>query len=201
METEKSEIEILKEFAHRSNRKIEFSEKNYKVGTIKPRYFVKSHVEIHDNNDNSLAFISYGDTQAFGDNAIYSGLFFPISSPNSSKILIRKKNILDKINPLLKQSNHSDGFSDFNSRVVIIDNDYAETTKLFGNIEVQYLVNEAFSLDERIRIGINNFDIDVSLELKGQSHFGVFMTQQWFLEKAVIEQLFTIADKLRRLMH
>jgi len=57
MESEKSEIEILKEFAHRSNRKIEFSEKNYKVGTIKPRYFVKSHVIITDNEDRSINFI------------------------------------------------------------------------------------------------------------------------------------------------
>ena len=200
MESEKSEIEILKEFAHRSNRKIEYSEKTYKVGTIKPRYFVKSHVVITDNEDSSLAFVSYGDTQAFGDNTIYSGLFFPISSPNSSKILIRKKNILDKLNPFLKHSNHSDGFSDFNSSVVITDNDYAETTKIFGNKEVQYLTKKAFNLDERIRVGINNFEIEVLPDFKGQSHFGVYMTEQWFLDDAVIEQLFTIADKFKRLM-
>ncbi len=75
MENEKSAIEILKEFADKSNRKIEHYRKDYPVSNFRPRFLYRSYAIIQNSSDNTVSFICYSDSKAFGDNAFFSEFF------------------------------------------------------------------------------------------------------------------------------
>ena len=137
METEKSAIELLQEFASKSNRKISFSKKQYPTSTINPRFLSQSHVIIHNQASPTNFFISYCDLKGFGDNSFYSDLFFEVPAPQSALIKVREKDILDKLNPFLKQSTYKSRIQKFDSRVVITENDFSWTHKIFHNSRIQ----------------------------------------------------------------
>lgn len=197
METDKSAIELLQEFASKSNRKISFSKKQYPTSTINPRFLSQSYVIIHNQASPTNFFISYCDLKGFGDNAFYSGLFFELPAPQSSRIKVREKDILDKLNPFLKQSSYKSRIHDFDTQVVITENDYSWSNKIFHNTRIQNAILEIFKLDKRIRIGVNAIELKHEPSLKGKSNFGLYITEEWLLDDTLIEKLFSLSEKIR----
>jgi len=198
MEEDKTAIEELRAFAQKSNRKIDFSENVYIANGINPRNLTKSHAVISDPTDEESFFVNYCDMAAFGDSAFYSGLFFPIDVPSASVINVRQKNILDKLNPFLKQSDYKTPSTEFNSKVVFTENDVGSTTKIFKNQGIQDLVLEIFKLDPRIKIGVNHIDVGIVPQLKNKSTLGIYILEEWLLEDALIDKLFRLMGKLRQ---
>ncbi len=206
MEEDKSALEILKEFAEKSNREIKHFRKDYPVDRLRPRFLYKSYTIIKDEISNHVYFINYSDSMAVGNNAFFSGFFFPISATDSVNINIRKKNILDKVNPFSNKRTYMTRFSDFNSKVIITENELNYTNKILNNYKVHTLIIEALDLDERIRVGVNNLkigaiqDINENYELKTGSYFEIYIIGQWLLKDSIIEELFNIANKLKELI-
>lgn len=199
MVQEKSAIEKLQDFALNSGRQIDFSENKYPKGTgIHPRLFSLNHAIISDKLNQSGYFVSYRDSKGIGDSANYSGFFFPIEVSDSFKIRIRKKNILDKLNPFLKSNSFKSLYYNFSSKVVIEENDISLTNRIFNNKLIQELTLEILSLDERIRVGVNNIQVDVVPNLKGKTTFGIYITGQWMLDETLLETLFILTEKLRK---
>ena len=88
-------------------------------------------------------------------------------------------------------------YYDFNSKVVIEENDLSLTNKIFNNKLIQELTLEVLTLDERIRVGVNNIKIDIVPDLKGKSTFGIYIAGQWLLNEILLEKLFRLTDRLR----
>lgn len=196
MDQEKSAIQELKDFAKKTGRSVEVSEKDYPVDKLRPRYLSRNYIVISSQFNSSVKFVSFNDDKAFGDNSMYCGVFFPINAPKSSIINIRKKNILDKLNPLLKQKDYG-GMSDgFISKVVIVDEDSHSTNKIFNNYRLQDHTIAALNLDERLRVGINTIEIDMVPEFKNKSLFGIYMSPQWLLNDVLIEKLFGLGEDI-----
>lgn len=198
MEEEKSAIEILEEFAKRTNREIEVSKNEYPPIGIPPRYLHRNYVIISSLSNPLVYFASFNDDKAFGDHAMYSGLFFPISASASSVVKIRKRNTLDKLNPFLNQRDYSGLSENFSSEVVITANEIRTVSKYFDKTKTQDLIIEALNLDPRIRVGINNVDVNIIPGFKKKSLFGIYISPQWCLEELLIEKLFRIAEELRK---
>ncbi len=202
METDKPAAEILTEFANNSNRKIEHYRKDYPVSKIKPRFFYRSYARINSNTNDKVSFICYGDSKAFGNTAFFSGLFFPISTSSSTRIGIRQKNILDKLNPFLEKSSYKSRFPNFTSKVIITENDIHFTNKILDNERIQSLIIKALALDGRIRVGVNNIDINAIQDVNGKvkasknSYFEIYIIGEWLLDASIIEQLFAITEEL-----
>jgi len=197
MSEEKTAVEELIEFAKKTNREINYSDKGYVASGFNPRTLKKSHAVIFDSQKGGGYFINYSDMVARGDSAMYSGFFFPIDVPSTSVINVRQKNILDKLNPFLKQSDYKTQSSDFNSKVVFTENDERSTTKIFNNQGIQDLVLEIFNLDPRIKIGVNHIDVGIVPQLKNKSTLGIYILEQWLLEDALIEKLFGLMEKFK----
>ena len=199
MEEDKSAIEILKDFALNTGRKIEFSEKHYPTRISHRGFSHVSHAIVSDKLNQNEYFVSYSDSRGFGDNANYSGFFFLMDAPAASTIKIRKKNVLDKLNPFFKQNRFSSRYSEFNTKVVIEENDIALTNRIFSNTLTQELTREILNLDDRIRVGVNNINVDIVPVLKGKSTFGIYLAGEWLLNETILEKLFrfTINTKLR----
>ncbi|MBI9065223.1 MAG: hypothetical protein JEZ14_24780 [Marinilabiliaceae bacterium] len=71
MEEDKSAIELLKEFARKTDRKIDCSKKYYPTSTINPRFLSQSYSIIPNQETPTSFFISYCDLKQFGDFGIY----------------------------------------------------------------------------------------------------------------------------------
>lgn len=74
MDSEKSGIEILTEFAEKTNREIESSEIPYPKEFKKPLPYYLKKVCIPNNKDNTSYFLSFFDGKGIGKNYLYSGV-------------------------------------------------------------------------------------------------------------------------------
>ncbi len=198
METDKSAIELLQAFASQSNREINFSKKHYPTSVLNPRFLTQSYVVIPNQTRPTSFFMSYCDLKGFGDNAFYSGIFFEIPTPLSTLIRIREKDILDKLNPFLKKSTYKTRNRAFDSRMVISENDFSWTNKIFYSTQIQNAILEILQLDKRLRIGVNAIELKHEPALEGKSNFGIYITGEWLLEEALIEKLFALSEEIRK---
>ncbi len=201
MEEEKTTIEILCEFAEKTNREVKYTEVPYPSNSS--RYGVRylSKLYIPNNSHEKTYFVCFSDQKKFGELANFSGVFFPLSVSKSSKIRIRKKNILDRLNPFFKPtSKYKSGNRRFDSNIVISENDLLTTKRILNNKESHDLIKKVFKFDERLRIAINEVNVDFVPELKGKSHFGILMFGQWLTDEKKIEKLFKYIEDLKTYM-
>lgn len=197
MEEDKTAIEELKEFATKTNRKIDFGDKTYVGSGINPRNLVKQHVIISNLAENEPYFVSYCDMAAMGDNAAYSGFFFSVGFPSSTLVKVRQKNILDKMKLFSKKTEFKTQSKKFDSKVVIEKNNERSSGKLFYNHSIQSLILEIFKLDPRLKLCVNHIDTGIVPELKNKSTLGIYITEQWLLEENLIERLYILVAKLQ----
>jgi len=192
-----SPIEILEVFAKETNREIDFSETPYNTNTSRYNYYLRK-LFIPNNKNSHVYFVSFLDNKRFDDFANFSGIFFPIPIPPSSKIEIRKKNILDKLNPFFKKSGFETGNNEFDSEIVITENVSFEEEQIFNNRKIQTQVLKIFELDETLKITINQADINFVPSFEGKSHIGVLVTRHWLLDSELIQNLFYIMEEIKK---
>ena len=197
MEEEKTAIQELKEFAKKTKRNIDCAENTYVASGINPRTLVKQYAIIYNLFENEAYFVSNCDMAAFGDSAMYSGFFFPVEFPSSTRVKIRQKNILDKMNLFSKKSEFKTQSKKFDSKVMIEENDERASGKLFYSQSIQNLILEIFKLDLRLKLCVNHIDTGIVSDLKNKSTLGVYITEQWLLDEQVIEKLFILVGKLK----
>jgi len=200
MEQEKSSIDILKEFAKRTGRNVEFSTKNHDYTIMHPVRYHQRSLYIPNNPDQTSFFICYGDSGApsnIGESVLYSGVFIPVDLPGDSIIKIRKKDILDKLNIFKKKKYLKSGFENFDAQTTIRGNDSLSAQKIAKSRKVQENILEAFNLDESLSIGLNTVNASFVPRLKDRSLFGIYTLNGWILEEKKIEKLFEVMENIR----
>lgn len=202
-ENNKTTIELLSEFAEKSRRKIFSTEIPYYTGTVV--YPVINHKRtfyIPNNSDEQSFLVGYNDPKSFGENELYFGVFFPLEIPNTKIIKIRRKDILDKLNPFMYKKNFKTNSNSFNSLTVINGNDISLVDMFFNNNITQRLVLESLNNidDLNLNIGINEFNLDFIPSFKDKSNFGIFTKQKWIVDYNLIEALFKKIERFRVLI-
>ena len=201
MEQEKSSIDILKEFAKRTGRDIEFSVKDHDYAVLHPVRYHQRSLYITNNPGQTSYFICYGDSGApanIGEKVLYSGVFIPVDLPRDSIIKIRRKDILDKLNIFKKKKYLRSGFENFDAQATIRGSDSLSAQKIAKSRKVQENILKAFILDESLTIGLNTVNANFVPHLKNQSFLGVYSLNGWILEDKKIEQLFSIMEEIRK---
>ena len=197
MTRDKTAIEILTEFAKRSGRHIEFEEKPYpSAGPLHPVTYHRRRVCIPNNPKNTSYFICFGDSKEMGEMATFSGVFVPINFPSSFKMKVRTRDLMDNLNPFPKKDIIKTGIRQFDSAVVITGDDPIKVRIFFNNRDIQKLVIRALKLDESFILAVNELNTDFVPGLKGQSHLGIYTTQEWILDSKRIEAIFTLVEEL-----
>ena len=197
MEKDLTAIEILKEFADSTNREIVFSEKQYPVKGIYARPFHLEYAIISSRLEPEVYFVNFSDSKKYGLDAMYSGFFFAIDTPNDFSINIKNKNIIDKLNPFSKKSLSISKYHEFNSKVLVECSDLELATNLFDSVKIQDLIIKTLNTDQRFMLGINNVKIDLVPELENKSVFGFFIAEQWLLDNSINEELFSIIKEFK----
>ena len=197
---DKSDIEILKEFAKSTNRTIAVTELPYPRTGIRTTQKYKRMVSIPNNSENTSFFIWFNDAYSkIGQQVIFSGAFIPISSKIKSKIYIRNSFIFDKINFFSKAIKL--GNRNFDSKVTISGEMDAETKRLLSHSRLQYQITKALEIESYTCISINEFKINFVPELNHTSYFSIINRNGWDIDKNIIENTFTRIEKIRDIIH
>jgi len=193
---DKSDIEILKEFAKSTNRTIAVNELPYPRTGIHTTQKYKRMVSIPNNQDRTSFFIWFNDAYSkIGQQVIFSGAFIPISSRIKSKIYIRNSFFFDKINFFAKANKL--GNRNFDSRATISGDMDAETKRLLSHSRLQNQILKALEIESCLSISINEFKIDFVPELNHTSYFSITNRNGWDIDKNNIENIFSRIEKIR----
>ena len=198
----KSNIEILREFAKSTNRSIVDKEIPYPLTGIRTFQKYKRMIYVPNNPEKTSYFIWFSDPFAkIGYPTIFSGAFIPLSSRIKSRINIRNKNILDKLNRFSKTKANKIGNEHFDSKVVISGNIDAAVKRLLSHSRIQDQLLKALEIKSFINISLNEYKIDFVPELKGTPYLLIINPQSWDLEKNDIENMFRLIEKIRNIIN
>ena len=198
---EKSNIEILEEFAKKTNREIFYTEEQYPVSFIRKIPKFKRTVYIPMNKEESIYFVLYGDPfNKIGVDTFFCGIYFPINVPLKTRLNFRKKDVLDKLNPFSRKEIVNTGHRNFDSKVITKGNDFKHIHSLLVDQQFQKVIIETFKMKELFYFAINETNVDFVENLKGKSHFCIYNPQNWVLDFSVIEKWYEIMEQIRRIL-
>lgn len=196
--SESSPYKTLSAFAEKSHRKLIFNEEQYPGSIRHGGAMHKQTFYMEDKHNSDIYLAGFFDPKQFEENELWFGVFCPIQLPEFTKLTIRKKNTLDKLNPFLRNKTLSSENRIFDSKTIITGNDPKLTTKLLFSSELQQKILESFTLSPLLFFGVNPFRIDFCPALKKQSIMGIYTFQKWILEEDFIEELFLNMRKIHK---
>jgi hypothetical protein len=191
-------LDWIKEYANKTNREAYLKEEEYDKGTGFHNFIrYKRTAYMANNKDESSFFIWLGDPYAeFTWFTSYCGVFIPIDIPLDNKFCIRKKDFLDKINPALKDIPIGD--IKFDRQHVISGNKSESIRQLLKSDEIKAQLSSSLNVTEGLRIHINEPSIDFVPYFNDKAYLGIVFGQGWILEGHIIEDLFQIAEDLKK---
>jgi len=192
-----SAVMVLRDFAKRTNRNIEFDESKYPLSSYRKIERTRSFAYIPNNEQESCFFVWLSDPyRVIGEYSVFSGVFIPIASKYKERFYIRKKNILDNLNLFSVIKNIGRKKPGFLSRVVISGNDNNCANELFSGTMAGHKILEAFELSPAMRLSVNIPNVDFVPGLKDKSYIAIMNPQEWFLDKSVIEKMFRLGEEI-----
>ncbi len=195
MEDKTSAQGILKVFAKNTGRSFEFKEEPHpSADMISKITYHRRYLYIPENSNNSCYFVCFADSKEMGPKALFSGVFMPFDVPKTTTLDVRKKDILDKLNPFGKKNICKTGTPTFDTQYQISSNDHTAVKRIFQNRGIQNLVADAFKLDGVIQVGINDVDVEFVPGLKGKSQLGIYTRQEWITDERMIEKMFGLME-------
>jgi len=150
---DKSNIRILQEFAKSTNRTIDAKEIPYplsKLGVQKIQKFKRT-VCIPNNPEKSSFYMCFNDKYyQIAESTVYCGSFIPLPSKTKSRVILRSRNILDKLNVFSKSNGI--GVSYFDSNVVISGDVDQELKKILYKSKVQKEIIDALKIESKRQV-------------------------------------------------
>jgi len=113
------------------------------------------------------------------------------------QLLIRKRNILDKLSFRKNKLSFKIGNSYFDSQVFVETNNEIETHKLLSSSGIQKEIIEFLNMGPKMFIGYNEINPDFNPDLDGKKYLSVFNSFEWMLEKEMINKAFKTGELLK----
>lgn len=197
MKQEKPAAEELRDFAKRTSRSFNYNEYPLKIGPLINVTYYHRYLYIPNNKSETSFYVSQSNPNIVGHYGNFSGVFIPVDIPTAVECSIRKKDILDKLNPFTKQPIKT-GIKYFDSRTIIDGKGSIEIKKFFKGNKIQECILKAFELKESLKILVNQLNVDYVSELKGTSHLGIVQPREWIMDSDTIEKMFTLAEEIKK---
>ncbi len=191
MTKEKSSVEILKDIAKRADWECNAKEQSH---SVRHGHSVRN-VIIRNHNIPNSYFISAQINKMY-NYRIYSGVFFPLKGFDSYKLLIRKRDITDKLSFRKDKLRFKIGNSSFDSQIYIETNNDIQTHKLLSSSKIQMQIVDFLNYTNLLKIGVNELNPDLKKELEGKSYLSVFMFMEWMQDKELIDKAFKLGEFL-----
>jgi len=197
LQENRSNIDILKEFAENTNREIFYKEEQYSLSIYRqiPRY--KTTVYISENNNKSAIYALFNDPYLKTDSPnVFCGSFITIPDTIKGRINIRKVNTLDRLNIFRKKSLPSFLSKDIIANTIIEYDNESDLKILLNNKALEQLIIKAVNISDLTRVTINQLDTNFITPIKGETTLGIINPQQWIIDSIYIEKHFAIANDI-----
>lgn len=195
---EKSNIEVVKDFAKSTNRLVVAEELPYPLTGIRTFQKYRRMIFIPNNKEKTSFFIWFSDPYAkIGLPTIFSGAFIPLPSNIKAKINIRNMNVLDKVNVISKAKSNKIGSDYFDSKVIITGEIDSTVKRFLTQPRIYDQLLKALKINSAINISINEYPLDFVPELSNTSYLAIINPQSWDLESVEIEKIFRQIEKVR----
>ncbi|NOQ24582.1 MAG: hypothetical protein GQ564_04395 [Bacteroidales bacterium] len=192
MENEKSSVDILKDIAKRADWEFNIKEK-----IISARYGHTTRDVLIKNFDIKDSYFVSVQSNNFDKYRIYSGIFFPVSGYDNYKLLIRKRDQLDKFNFRKNKLRFKIGNSSFDAKVYIETNNDIETHKLLSSSKVQLKIIEYLYSGDCLYVGFNEINPNLNKDMEGKKFLSIFMALGWMLDKEMIDASYKLGELLK----
>lgn len=200
METDNSEqssLEILRDFAEKTGRKIETtSEELTSTGYLTIQQ-TKRTAFIPDKSDEKLIFHWYNNPKSFSSLSMYCGVFFESGLADETKISIRKKYFFDRIKPYTSGTTYKTGDYIFDHKIFITGFGFESVHNLLTKQNVQHYISEIIESDQRFKIEIHTFSPDFGPFSGRNNMVCLYIKDYWMFDSDLIEKIFNLASKLR----
>ncbi|ALO15210.1 hypothetical protein L21SP5_01564 [Salinivirga cyanobacteriivorans] len=134
---EKTAIEILSEFAHRTNREVQTNEEDMSFFTNHTHTRHARTIWFPDKPGEKRYFGAFSNPRLVGIRSFYSGVFIPIDVPQKAIANIRKKTIFDKLKlPNLRKTGKFNN-KKLDRRLMISGEQIDKTVKIIGDQKIQ----------------------------------------------------------------
>ncbi|MBN2728807.1 MAG: hypothetical protein JXR53_06240 [Bacteroidales bacterium] len=185
MSEEKSSIELLQEFANKTNRTISFTEEA-PTGYLNRRYGQhKRTVDIYDKND--LVFALSKDPLNVLKTGLFAGIFFSCNLDKQATFTAKKRDFLDRFS-LSGKRNSGNIFID--RKMTSETSDPLILSQVFLSQTVQNEVLELFKIDQRLVFGLNSISLDFVKSIDFHSVIGIYVLQDWLFDFDKVEKIF-----------
>lgn len=191
-------IEFFTRFANETHRKITFTESAVPMHYLNKIPITKRTISIPFNDSNDVFLLCFNDPKSLTKHPFYCGMFFKSTVSKEFELSIKKRYFIDRINPFNLQKNRFKTKTSFDSIAIIETNDHSDLAWLL-NDDIQKIITELFSIDQRITVGYNLIFPNFEESLKDKPTFGIFI-DDWIFDKEKIEQLFEKAAVLKTMI-
>ncbi|WP_462281656.1 hypothetical protein [Salinivirga cyanobacteriivorans] len=194
---EKTAIEILTEFAHRTNREVQTNEEDMSFFTNHTHTRHARTIWFPDKPGEKRYFGAFSNPRLVGIRSFYSGVFIPIDVPQKAIANIRKKTIFDKLKlPNLRKTGKFNN-KKLDRRLMISGDQIDKTIKIIGDPKIQLKIYDFMKKNPVYRVVINDFDMSYIPELKSTSYLGL-VRAYWELDPEKIEYLFNEINQFEK---
>jgi len=197
-------IDFLKDFAQRSSRIIQSEEVQLPINLIGYKNLPKHRreVSIQDNENSNLFFILYGDYyKSRGDYTYHSGLYTALDGYQKERLKIRKKDILDRLNPSFYRKAIRSGIGSFDRNFAIEGYGESFISKHLSNYLLQEKIKIGLNIKTFCVFGLNETDLSFETHFDGKSGFGILNHQAWVLDETIIEQWFDVMREIDKILN
>ncbi|MEA1873039.1 MAG: hypothetical protein U9N51_01240 [Bacteroidota bacterium] len=200
----KSNIDLLNSFANKTSRKIHSEEVQLPINMVGRKSLPKHRreVSIQDNENPNLFFILYGDYyKSRGDYTYHSGVYTALDAYQTERLKIRKKDILDKLNPSFYKKAIRSGSGNFDRNFAIKGHGDSFISKHLSNYLLQEKIKIGLNTKTFCVFGLNETNLSFETHFDEKSGFGILNHQAWVLDEIIIEQWFDVMRNIDKILN
>ncbi len=199
---EKSNIEVIQDYARSTHRSVEVKEIPYnRTIIVRQDVILKYRREVYmpNNESSNVIFIWFSDYYSkIGERQVFCGAFIPISNKVTSKVNIRLKNILDRVNFFGKNKT---GNYKFDSKFVVTGEIKDTDKKFLFQSRLHSQMISALNMNNVFCVSINEYNLDFIPSLKGKSYMALVNNQVWNMDRDFIEKSFKQAEAINDIVN
>ena len=191
-------IDFFTQFANETQRKISFTESAVPMHFMNRIPITKRTISIPLNDSNNIFLLCFNDPKNLAKHPFYCGIFFKSTVSREFELSIKKRFFIDRINPFKNQNMRHKTKTPFDSKAIIETNNHSDLAWLM-NGDIQKIITDLFTIDQRITVGYNLIFPNFEESLMNKSTFGIFI-DDWIFDKEKIEQIIDKALVLKTML-
>lgn len=189
----------LQQIADDLGMELQYGEEPYQTNAVQRVVYHRREAVIHGDNYKDLPIVFYNDSRNMTRYDMYCGVFIPLEIASDNKLIIRKKDITDRLNPFKPKKTYKTGIVSFDNRVITTGEFDDDIKQLLNNRQFLDRVLDIFDLDIRLQLTANEVNPAFCQQLNGKSNLAIQLFMDWIEDTNKLKQILEIAQDLKKM--